>query len=244
MELRSNLMSKQNQVKNCLADWKKLQQSKEMLTNYKAQLSLLHDFMKNRKKLTSDHLKYNGVMMGSGNNTQHNASLVSSFGSFETYRYPLMMNVFRLPNTMLIGENPTMPKPLGWIPSDEEKELALLRMIHLQIALEKQLQIGVENAANTTRMLYTPVSASMSNMTPKKGFGSSFGSPLRISSIRLDDPQTEGPLPMPSPSTGGMNPLWAIMQNVFSTSISAASTGSTSTTEAPSSVPTRGVHHR
>jgi hypothetical protein len=245
-ELQTHLLSKQVQMKHCFQDWKKLQQSKEMLMNYKAQLSVLHDLMKNRHLMNANmnsniQSKMKHLAGGGGGNG------VSSSSSIETYRYPLLMNGLRMPMAMLQGEN--MPKPLIWIPSDEEKEMALLRIIHLQIVLEKQLQVGVQNAANTTRMLYTPMSTSVSNMTPKKGgFSATFGTPLRISSLRLSDDSDGvggggggGSLPTLSPSTGGMNPLWAIMQNVFSNSMSTAS--NVSTAEPHHHTSSRSGHH-
>lgn len=270
-DLRHRILNKRQIVQNSLQDWKKLLQSRELLSNYKAQISLLHDLYKNRKKVLGDHWRTHGLSTPGPNS---GATGSSSGSSHEVYRYPLLMNSIRILTIYSAnsssgsdhhaymshhhaygasGGGNSWMKAFQWVPSDEEKERALQKMIIIQLKLEKQLQSEQSNNAvatdfnpnnslannfsSSTRFGTVSFSASASSSIapspyPSRSGGPMLSSPTRPGSFKFNGGSNDeerhsavgemnansnnSHLHIPSPATGGMNPLWAIMQNVFS----------------------------
>jgi hypothetical protein len=208
LQLRDSIESKKQLIHACLYDWKKLLQCKELLANYHAQISLLLDLIKTRKKNGSDNIR------------------MQSF-AFGTLRLPVLSALFRIPANF--GE--PIGRPITWIPQDEEKESAIIRLFQNQNVLEKQLQTTVQSSANTSKMLSVSTANAWAATVSAKAT-TQLGTPLRISSLHLEECSMEATdilPPMMSPSTGGMNPLWTLMQSVFANNSSTVTPQSSAT---------------
>lgn len=203
-ELHDKLRARVPLIKAVLHDWQSLQFSHEIVANHQAQLSILQDiYNKAKNKKSMDYFKGPPPpsLLGSSGNYMQDSST--------SMRFPALISVSR----MIYVDHFDLKPPVLTV-GEEDKEQLLLRLLHQLVHLEAKLAQQRSNASLSDGSTEGTNSRS-STFSPRQRLSHSL-SRLGGSGSFETSGQMDAPQQMPSFATRSMNPLWVIMQNVFS----------------------------